>query len=156
MAMAAASTAASVMGAQQQAKNQEAVAKHNAAQAQADANAEQSAAEVHADKIRKAGRIKASEATAQLAGSGVDVGEGSAVRINEDITAGAEEDAVMTVFGGKDRAARLNSQAAMDKWSASNYSKAGTINAASSVLSGASSMLRGYKTAGEPANKTGA
>ena len=50
---------------------------------------------------RKMARIQAGQANAALAASGVEVGEGSAVNINEEIYGNAEEDAVMTILNGE-------------------------------------------------------
>ena len=126
---------------------------YQANQAIADANAEKSAAEVHAEKIRKLARIQASEANASLAGSGVEVGEGTAMNINEDIYANAEEDAVMTIFGGVDRSKRGINQAAgyratgeQAQISGNAAARAGTLNAASSILGGAYGVAKGWKT----------
>lgn len=128
---------------------------YQANQAVADANAEKSAAEVHAEKIRKLARIQASEANASLAGSGVEVGEGTAVNINKDIYANAEEDAVMTIFGGVDRSKRGINQAAgyratgeQAQISGNAAARAGTLNAFSTVLGAAGSYgnAKGWKT----------
>lgn len=125
---------------------------YQANQAVADANAEKSAAQVHADKIRKMARIQAGEATASLAGSGVDIGEGTALNINKDIYANAEEDAVMTIFGGVDRSKRGVNQAAgyratgeQAQISGNAAARAGTLNAASSILGGVGTVSKGWK-----------
>lgn len=115
-------------------------------QAEADAKAEKSAAEVQAEKIRKMARINAGEATASLAGSGVDVGEGTALNINSEIYGRAEEDAVMTIFGGADRSARGNAEAAGYRLKGSQAQQAGYLNAASTVLGAAGSTAKGWKT----------
>ncbi len=132
-----AAAAVSAYSAYQQGENQKEWNDYQAAQAQADANAEKSAAEVQAEKIRKLARIQAGEATASLAGSGVDVGEGTALNINKDIYGRAEEDAVMTIFGGSDRAARGNAEAAGYRLKGEQAQQAGYLNATSSLLSAA-------------------
>ncbi len=128
---------------------------YQANQAIADANAEKSAAEVQAEKIRKMARRQASEANASLAGSGVEVGEGTALNINSDIYANAEEDAVMTIFGGVDRSKRGINQAAgyrasgeQAQISGNAAAQAGTLNAFSTVLGAAGSYgnAKGWKT----------
>ena len=107
-----------------------------------------SAAVIQAEKIRKLARAQAGESTAALAGSGVDVGEGTAVNINQDIYRRAEEDAVMTIFGGIDRAKRGEAQAQDDRIRGEQAQTAGYLNAAGSVLSAASATnrARGYRT----------
>ena len=130
----------------QQGKQQKEWGDYQAKQAEADAAADKSAAQVHAEKIRKMARIQAGEASASLAGSGVDVGEGTAVNINKDIYANAEEDAVMTIFGGSDRAARGNAEAAAYRAKGSQAQQAGYLNATSSILGGVSVAAKGWKT----------
>lgn len=130
----------------QQGEQQKDWANYQAAQAEADAKAEKGAAEVHAEKIRKMARIQASEANASLAGSGVQVGEGTAVNINKDIYANAEEDAVMTIFGGADRSARSNAQATGYRIKGDQAQQAGYLNATSSILGGVSTAAKGWKT----------
>jgi hypothetical protein len=147
MALMAVSAAAGAVSSIQQGRQQKAWADYQAEQAQADANAERGAAEVQAEKIRKMARIQAGEARAQLAGSGVDVGEGTALNINADIYGRAEEDAVMIIFGGADRAKRGEAEASGLKMKGAQAQQAGYLNAASSVLSAASTVAnKGYKT----------
>lgn len=146
-----AAAAAAVVGAYsayQQGENQKDWNEYQANQAQADAKAEKSAAEVQAEKIRKMARRQAGEATASLAGSGVDVGEGTALNINKDIYANSEEDAVMTIFGGADRYARGNAEAAGYRLKGEQAQQAGYLNATSSLLSAAGSYGRasGWKS----------
>lgn len=144
---------ASLLGAAssiQQGEQARAFGKYQERQANADAAAEQGAARVHAEKIRKMARTQSGEATAALAGSGVDVGAGTAVRINEEIYRNAEEDAVMTIFGGTDSAARMRTQGKADAIRGKQAEKAGYINAASTLLGSASSAY-GWKSAAKPA-----
>ena len=74
-------------------QQQKKMSNYQAAQAEADAEAAQAAARVEADRIRKAGRAQAAAARASLAGSGVDTGEGTALRIQSDIVGDVEQDA---------------------------------------------------------------
>ena len=115
-------------------------------QAQADANTEKSAAVVQAERIRKLARIQASQATASLAASGVDVGEGSAININEEIIGNAEEDAALTIFGGGNRAQRLNTDASNYRLVGSQAQSSANGQAASTVLSGGSSAYSNWKS----------
>lgn len=144
--MMVASTAVSTIGALQQGQQQKAYANYQAEQARADAQAERDAAEVHADKIRKAARLQASEARAALAGSGVDVGAGTAVDINSSIYKNAEEDAWSAILGGKTKGAQLDAQAEGLRISGNNAETASYFNAASSALSGAVQIGKGWKT----------
>ena len=70
------------------------------------------------------------------------------MNINQDIYRRAEEDAVMTIFGGIDRAKRGEAQAQDDRIRGEQAQTAGYLNAAGSVLSAASAhnRARGYRT----------
>lgn len=139
----------------QQGENQKDWADYQAKQAEADANADKSAAEVHAEMIRKMARRQAGEATASLAGSGVDVGEGTALNINKEIYGNAEEDAMLTIFGGSDRAARGNAEAAGYRLKGSQAQQAGYLNATSTILGSAGSVASGWKTSRSATTTTG-
>lgn len=129
----------------QQGKQDQAWSNYQAAQTDADARTERSAAQVEAERIRKLGKRQAAEAEATFAGSGVDINSGSALDINRDITAGAEEDASLAILGGNDRAARLNQQATADRLGGASARRAGNINATTTLLQGAASVSKGWK-----------
>ncbi|TWT23605.1 hypothetical protein FQY83_02960 [Luteimonas marina] len=114
-------------------------------QAEADARAEAGAAQVEAERIRKAGKKQRSEAIAALAASGVDVNSGTALVIDREIARGAEEDAFLTMAGGSDRAARLSADASGRRGAASRAGTAGYINAASTLLQAGTNYGRGWK-----------
>ncbi|EIF5923898.1 hypothetical protein LF028_001286 [Salmonella enterica] len=132
-------------------QQQKKMANYQAAQAEADAEAAQSAARVEADRIRKAGRAQAAQANAALAASGVDTGEGTALRIQSGIVGDAEQDAYQTILNGVNQGARLNSQAQADRISGKNASTAGYINAGSSLLSAGGTAYNGWKKSGSQA-----
>ncbi|MNJ17907.1 hypothetical protein D3C77_121980 [compost metagenome] len=98
----AAATAYSVYTTQQSGKQAQLNANAQSEQSQLDADAAASAATVQADRIRRLARNQASQANAALAASGVEVGEGTALNINEDIYANAEEDAALTIFNAQE------------------------------------------------------
>lgn len=129
-------------------QQQKKMSNYQAAQAEADAKAAQAAARVEADRIRKAGRAQAAAARASLAGSGVETGEGTALRITSDITRDAEQDAYQTILNGINQGARLNSQAQTDRISGKNASTSGYISAGSSLLSAGGTAYNGWKTSG--------
>lgn len=128
-------------------QQQKKMANYQAAQAEADAEAAQAAARVEADRIRKAGRAQAAQANAALAASGVDTGEGTALRITSGITGDAEQDAFQTILNGANQSARLNAQASADRISGRNASTSGYISAGSSLLSAGSKAYSGWVTA---------
>lgn len=127
----------SAYGTVQQSNAQEAILDQQAEQSRADANAERGAAQVQAERIRKAGKLQRAQAQAQLAGSGVDVNEGTALVIDREIVRNSEEDAFLTIAGGEDRALRMENQALLDKMKSKSVNRAGNLGAASSVLGGA-------------------
>jgi len=107
-----AGTAYSAYSSVQQGKQAQLNADAQSEQAQIDADNAASAAKVQADRIRKMARSQSGEARAALAASGVDVGEGTALNINEEIYGNAEEDAVMTILNGENQRQRGYTDAA--------------------------------------------
>ncbi|MGG8186251.1 hypothetical protein [Klebsiella aerogenes] len=134
-------------GAAYSGQQQKKMANYQAAQAEADAEASQKAARVEADRIRKAGREQAAAANASLAASGVETGEGTALRITSGITEDAEQDAFQTILTGNNQGARLNAQAQADRISGKNAAIAGNISAGSSLLSAGGTAYSGWKSA---------
>lgn len=142
---------AAASGIQQQQK----MANYQADQANADAEAARASARVQADRIRKAGREQAAQANAALAASGVETGEGTALRITSGITGDAEQDAYTTILNGMNTGARYNAQAQADRLSGRNAATSGYINAGSSLLSAAGTGYSGWKKAGQTTTNTG-
>ncbi|MGQ6017320.1 hypothetical protein ACUNG1_25510 [Serratia sp. IR-2025] len=126
---------------------QQKMANYQADQANADAEAARASARVQADRIRKAGREKAAQANAALAASGVETGEGTALRITSGITGDAEQDAYTTILNGMNTGARYNAQAQADRLSGRNAATSGYINAGSSLLSAGGTGYSGWKKA---------
>lgn len=134
-----------------QGQQQKKMANYQAAQADADADAAKAAARVQADRIRKAGQQQASQANAALAASGVETGEGTALRITSGITGDAEQDAYTTILNGMNTGARYNAQAQADRIGGKNAAQAGYINGASSLLQAGGTAYSGWKKAGTTA-----
>ncbi|HBL7066249.1 TPA: hypothetical protein LSI07_005212, partial [Klebsiella oxytoca] len=130
-------------------QQQKKMANYQAAQAEADADASQKAARVEADRIRKAGREQAAAANASLAASGVETGEGTALRITSGITEDSEQDAYQTILNGANSASRLQAQAQADRITGSNAATAGNISAGSSLLAAGGTAYDGWKKAKE-------
>lgn len=142
----AASAAYGAYSTVQSGKQQQLNAEAQAEQAQLDANTEKSAAQVQAERIRKMARIQAGEANAALAASGVEVGEGTALNINREIYENAEEDAALTVFGGANRALRLNTDAANYKTAGQMARSNANAQAGATLISAAANGYSGWKT----------
>jgi hypothetical protein len=130
MAMVAAAGSAIYAGAQQ-----EKAADTNAELARRQGDQDADAAVSQAEKIRKAARSQAGEANAAMAASGVAIGEGTAVRINEDIYKNSEDDAYSVLLTGTRRRQSANDQAGILNAQGNAAMTAGLINAGSSVLS---------------------
>lgn len=128
-------------------QQQKKMANYQAAQAEADADAAKASARVEADRIRKAGRQQAFAANAALAASGVETGEGTALRVTSGIAGDAEQDAFQTILNGNNQSARLNAQAQADRISGQNAATSGYIEAGSSLLSAGSKAYSGWITA---------
>lgn len=128
-------------------QEQKKMANYQAAQAEADAEAAKASARVEAERIRKAGRQQASAANAALAASGVETGEGTALRVTSGITGDAEQDAYQTILNGVNSSNRLQAQAQADRISGSNAATAGNISAGSSLLSAGGTAYSGWKKA---------
>ena len=140
--MTIASTAYSAVSQISQGNQKRDYANYQAAQANADAEAEREAAQVQAEKLRKAGKRTQSEARASLAASGIEVSGGSAVTIEDKIAYNAEEEAMQNVLAGTRRGARLDQEAVGSRAAGDNARAAGYMGAFGSVLSSGASYLR--------------
>jgi hypothetical protein len=136
--MMAISTGVSVVGQLQQGQAQRKAANAEARQQEIAAAQERDAAMVEAARIRKAGDRASGAARAQLAASGIDVGSGTALVIDEDITRESNTDAEYTLLTGSRRAGALN-------YSASQSRARGRNAVTSSVLGSVSTGLQGWK-----------
>lgn len=141
----AAATAVSVYSSVQSGKQAQANADAQAEQAALDAQIERSAAVVQAERIRKLARLQNSEANAALAASGVDIGEGTPININKEITQNAEQDASMATFGGANRAQRLDTQGVNYKMAGSQARSSANMQAAGTLLSSGFQAYSGWK-----------
>ena len=99
-----AGTAISAGAQVQQGREAKAMGNYQAAQAAADADAERGAARAYAEKIRKAGDMERGKAQAALAASGASLDSGSADEIDSNLVSAYEEDALVAMFGGENRA----------------------------------------------------
>jgi len=114
---------------------QKETAEVNAELARREGDAAKDAAVAQAEKIRKAARAQEGQANAALAASGVAVGEGTPIIINEDIIKRSEDDAYSTLLTGNRQRQTANNQAGVLQYQGQAAQTAGTLNAASSLLS---------------------
>lgn len=154
-AAAVAGTAYSVYSTQQAGKQANQNAKAQAEQSQLDADAVASSSVVQADRIRRLARNQASEANAALAASGVEVGEGTAININEEIIGNAEEDAVLTIFNGENQKKRGYADATNMRLAGSQAKSSANMQAAASVLSTGGQIASGWKASASGRNMQG-
>jgi len=152
--LAGASTVMSVMGQQSGARNEQAQLNYQADQATADAEAERGAAQVQAQKIRKAGKATAGQARASLAASGVDVNEGTANTINAEIIKNTETDALTAILNGDYGAKRKLAQAQGFVQEGKLARNAANVKSVSSVLSTGAKVASGWKTVSQGPNLT--
>ncbi|ADU36943.1 hypothetical protein [Variovorax paradoxus] len=148
LAASAVGTAVSVYSQEKQADREDDLAKQQQMQSQQDAQYTASEAELQAKTIRKAADKQRAEARAALAGSGVVVGEGTAEQIDQEIQAGGEEDALMAIYDGTNRArsiARGGDLAASRSRNAASASRTGALT---SAFQGGATIARGWNTSG--------
>ncbi|WP_217505536.1 hypothetical protein [Pseudomonas corrugata] len=153
-AAAAAATVYSVYSTQQAGKQAQLNANAQSDQAQADADTAASAAVVQADRIRRLARNQASEANAALAASGVEVGAGTAININEEIIGNAEEDAALTIFNGRNQQARLYNDADNYQLAGRQARSAANSQSIGTVLSSGSQLGMSWKASAAGRNGT--
>lgn len=104
------------------------------------------AAVAQADKIRKAARAQAGAANATLAASGVSVGDGTPVRINEQIYQDSEQDAYNTLLTGSRAQRTANNQANVITAQGNAAMISGALNAGSSLLAGGANYAKWKST----------
>ncbi|WP_244997084.1 hypothetical protein [Pseudomonas viridiflava] len=148
----AAATAYSAYSSVQSGKQAALNADAQSEQAQLDADNAASASVVQADRIRRLARTQASQANAALAASGVEVGAGSAININEEIIGNAEEDAALTIFNGQNQKKRGYVDASNIALSGKQAQSAANSQAIGSVLSAGAQVGMSWKAS---ANRNG-
>lgn len=77
------------------------------------AAADQDAAVAQAEKIRRAARAQVGEANAALSASGISLGEGTPIRIAQDVYQKSEQDAYQTLLTGSRQAQTTRDQASI-------------------------------------------
>ena len=111
-------------------------------QAEADASAEKARGRLEADRIRKEKEKTQSAARAALAQNGLDVNEGTALVINDEIEQAANYDANMAEVTGYNSSQRLKAQASQFKNNANTAAATGVLNTVSAGASGYSALTQ--------------
>lgn len=109
-------------------------------------DADKDAAVAQAEKIRKAQKYAIGAANAANAASGAAIGEGSALRINEQIYQDSEEDAYNMLLTGTRQQRYANDQASITRAQGRNAQTASVLSAGAAIANG----WVGYKKAGKP------
>lgn len=146
LALAAIGTATTVYSSIQQGEQADKLAEQQQQQGIDDAAYAASEAQVQARAIRKAGDKQRAEARASLAGSGVVVGEGTAEQIDTQIQRDSEEDALMAIYDGENRARSIGISGNLTASRTRNAGTAARTGAFTSALQGGSTLARGWNT----------
>lgn len=109
--------------------------KHLGEQAEADAEAQLARGRLEAERIRKEKEKVQSRARAAAAGNGLDVHEGTAVVINDQIELDGNYDANMAEISGYNSSQRLKGEASVHRNNANTAIVSGALNTASSGVS---------------------
>lgn len=109
-------------------------------QAEADASAEKARGRLEAERIRKEKEKQQSAARAAAAENGLDVKEGTAVVINDQIEKDGQYDAAMAEVTGYNSSQRLKAQASQFKNNANTAAATGVLNTVSAGASGYSAL----------------
>lgn len=114
-------------------------------QAEADADAQKARGRLEAERIRKEKEKTQSAARAALAQNGLDVNEGTALVINDEIEQAANYDANMAEITGYNSSQRLKAQASQFKNNANTAAATGVLNTVSAGAGGYSKAVTAKK-----------
>lgn len=131
-----AGTAISAGATVQAGREAKAMGNYQAEQLRADAEAERGAAQVYAEKIRKAGNAERSKMTAALAASGADAASQSAAELDAATVSAYEEDALVALYGGEQKARRNLAAAQGAEISGRRAQRSAIAEAAATGMSG--------------------
>lgn len=137
-------TALSYQAAQDQKSNANDAAARQQQQSQLDAQYAAGEAELQARAIRKASDKQRAEARAALSQSGVVVGEGTAEQIDQTIQENAEQDALMAIYDGGNRARQIRAGGEVQAWQSRNAGRAAGMQATGALIGGASALSSAY------------
>ena len=149
VALVAASAAMSAASAKSSAKAQKNAAEYSAAVERNAAMTAQQQAEFDAQQIRDKSRRLVASQRAAFAASGIDPNSGRATDVSADTKNQGEMEALIAIYTGRSSATGHLAQSRLDTMRGDAAHRAGNINAASSLLSGASSAST-TKSSGNP------
>lgn len=125
-------------------------------QAEADADAQKARGRLEAERIRKEKEKTQSAARAALAQNGLDVNEGTALVINDEIEQAANYDANMAEVTGYNSSQRLKAQASQFNSNANTAAATGVLNAVSAGADGYNKYAASKKAPDQAAINTAA
>lgn len=149
-----AGTAIQVGSQVQQGREAKAMGNYQAAQAQADAEAERGAAAAYAEKIRKAGDIERGRSRAALAASGASLESQSADVIDDNLVSAYEEDALVAMFGGENRARSREAEGQGARLAGSRAQRSAMLEAAGTAARGWYTYQKGNQPGAPIENRT--
>lgn len=114
-------------------------------QAEADADAARAQGRVEAERIRKQKEKTQSAARAALAQNGLNVGDGTAVTINDTIERDAGYDAAMSEIAGFNASQRLQAEASVHRKNANTAAITGALDTTAAAGKGYNSYKNGWK-----------
>ena len=135
-----AGTVMSAAGAMQQANAQAAAAEYNAKVADNNAKAERDAAAANAEDQRRHGSAQRATSLATRGASGVQLA-GTPLLIDSNLVGEIELGAGRIGQQGEAKAIRYQNQAELDRSTAKNYKKSGSLSAGASLLGGLSRIF---------------
>lgn len=99
-----------------------------------DAAQEVSAAKLYAERIRKQRRQTQAAADSALAASGINIGSGTALDINNQIAGESAMDAYLTILGGTNNAGRITQQAKINSKALNQQATGDLIGAGTTAI----------------------
>lgn len=132
----------------EQGQQQQEVMKYNAKVQENRAIEETQRAAFDANRAREQSRRVLANQRAVYGSSGVDIAAGSPLLVMADSAKQAELDAQIILSGGQARATDATARANIARYKGDVYARAGTINAGTTLLSGATKAYGSYSGAG--------
>jgi hypothetical protein len=142
--------AVQAVGAVSQGMSARKAANEQARQYELQAATERDNAQAEAEQIRQEGSAARGQTLAALAGSGVTVGQGSALEAERQVVDSYVHDEYMAILTGDRRAGAMQETARQTRKAGRDAMRAGLINAGTSLLSSGAQGMRatGFRSAG--------
>lgn len=139
------STAATIIGQNQQAAAKEAAAESTAKSLEIQAGQERAAAQKRASEERRQANIATQNLQASAAASGAGASDIGVIDVAQGIVSEGEYRSLMQLYEGEQSARNLQNQASIERTNAKNESGSPLFRAASTILDSGTSYLSKYK-----------